>query len=295
MINFWIILQNHWRDVLEILLLAVGIYYAFMFVRGTRGWSVVIGFLLLLAFTLITWALKLEVVSWLLGKFFAFSAFAILVIFQPELRRMLSELGSLPFFYTTREQRENIEVIIQTVERLSEVKIGALIALEQSIQLQEVVESGIVIDCEATPEMLETIFFPNNAIHDGGVIIKGDRIAYAACIFPLTQRQDLNKSLGTRHRAAIGLSEETDALIVVVSEENGSVSYAYKGQLVRGVTSETLRAFLTSMLVTPPRSSNLIEWIRSRTNRRVALGSVVVARAAPPPPPTATTASGLAK
>src|SRR3954447_17227538 len=278
MINFWIILQNHWRDVLEILLLAVGIYYAFMFVRGTRGWSVVIGFLLLLAFTLITWALKLEVVSWLLGKFFAFSAFAVLVIFQPELRRMLSELGNLPFFYTTREQRENIEVIIQTVERLSEVKIGALIALEQSIQLQEVVESGIVIDCEATPEMLETIFFPNNAIHDGGVIIKGDRIAYAACIFPLTQRQDLNKSLGTRHRAAIGLSEETDAVVVAVSEETGAISHVYKGQLVRGVTIEALRAFLTSVLIQPHKSRGVMDWLKTWQTHHVKPGPAVVSK-----------------
>src|SRR5204863_4127621 len=142
--------------------------------------------------------------------------------FQPELRRMLAELGNLPMFASARDTRENIEVIIQTAERLSEVKIGALIALERSIQLDDAVESGVIVDCEATPEMLETIFFPNNAIHDGGVIIKGDRIAYAACIFPLTQRQDLNKSLGTRHRAAIGLSEETDAAIAVVSEENGA-------------------------------------------------------------------------
>src|SRR4029077_11849915 len=123
--------------------------------------------------------------------FFAFSAVAVLVIFQPEFRRMLAELGNLPLFNAAREERENIEVIIKTVERLSDVRIGMLVAIEQSIQLQEVVESGIVVDCEATPEMLETIFFPNNAIHDGGVIIKGDRIAYAACIFPLSQRPDL--------------------------------------------------------------------------------------------------------
>src|SRR5208282_944899 len=111
-----------------------------------------------------------------------------------ELRRMLAELGNLPVFASAHEQRENIEVIIKTCERLAEVKIGALIAIEQSIQLHEAVESGVPVDCEATPEMLETIFFPNNAIHDGGVILKGDRIAYAACIFPLTQRQGLNKS-----------------------------------------------------------------------------------------------------
>jgi diadenylate cyclase len=262
------ILEHGWRPALEIILLAVGIYYAFMFVRGTRGWSVVIGFLLLMALTLVTWALKLVVVTWLLGKFFAFSAFAILVIFQPELRRMLSELGNLPLFYTAREQRENIEVIVQTVERLAEVRIGALIALEQVIQLQDVVESGIVIDCEATPEMLETIFFPNNAIHDGGVIIRGDRIAHAACIFPLTQRQDLNKSLGTRHRAAIGLTEESDAVVVVVSEETGLISYAYKGQLVRGVSHEELRAFLTSVLVKSGRSNKLMDWVRTWRSER---------------------------
>src|SRR3984957_8099087 len=116
--------EGAWRPAVEIILLAVAIYYVLMFVRGTRGWSVAVGFLLLLAATLVTWKLKLAVVTWLLDKVFPFSAFAVLVIFQPELRRMLSELGNLPLFYTAREQRENIEVIIQAVERLAEVKIG---------------------------------------------------------------------------------------------------------------------------------------------------------------------------
>jgi len=110
--------------------------------------------------------------------------------------------------------------------------------------------------------MLETIFFPNNAIHDGGVIIKGDRIAYAACIFPLTRRQDLNKTMGTRHRAAIGLSEETDAVVVVVSEETGQISYSYKGELVRGLTIEELRAFLSSVLVQPGRQRTWLDRLR---------------------------------
>ena len=257
----WQSLNDLWRPVVEVLILTVGIYYALRFIRGTRGAPVVTGFLVvLLAFVLLSFLLKLTVLRYLLSAFSAFFILAVLVIFQPELRRMLAELGNLPLFATAREQRENIEVIIQAVERLADVRIGALIAIEQSIHLQEAVESGIVVDCEATPEMLETIFFPNNAIHDGGVIIKGDRIAFAACIFPLTQRQDLNKSLGTRHRAAIGLSEETDAVIVAVSEETGSVSYAYKGQLVRGVTLEELRAFLTSVLVTSAGQSR--NWLR---------------------------------
>ncbi len=276
----WQIVQSVWRPVLEILILTVGIYYAFRFVRGTRGAPVVTGFLVvLLALVLASYLLKLRVLQYFLGGFSAFFVLAVLVIFQPELRRMLAQLGNLPLFATAHEQRQNIEVIIQTVERLSDVRIGALIALEQSIQLQKAVESGITVDCEATPEMLETIFFPNNAIHDGGVIIKGDRIAFAACIFPLTQQRDLNPSLGTRHRAAIGLSEETDAVVVVVSEETGAISYAYKGQLVRAVTLEELRAFLTSVLVTPARTRNWLDWARPRPANPAKPGPVAVAKA----------------
>lgn len=261
----WTVLNEKWRPVVEILILTVAIYYSLRFVRGTRGAPVVIGFLvLLLAFAMVTYLLNLKVLQYLLGTFFAFFILAVLVLFQPELRRMLAEIGKLQLFVTAHEQRENIEVIIQTVERLSEVRIGTLIAIEQSIHLQEAVESGIIVDCEATPEMLEAIFFPNNAIHDGGVIIKGDRIACAACIFPLTQRQDLSKSIGTRHRAALGLSEETDAVVVVVSEETGAISYAYKSQLVRNLSLEELRAFLTSVFVPPEGTPRKwLAWVRS--------------------------------
>ena len=275
----WHYIQIGWRPALEILILAVGIYFVSRFVRGTRGWPVVIGFVVvLLALTLVTTVLDLKVLRWLLGSASVFIALGVLVIFQPELRRMLGELGNLPVFTTAHEQRENIEVIIQTCERLADVKIGALIAIEQSIQLQEAVESGVPVDCEATPEMLETIFFPNNAIHDGGVILKGNRITFAACIFPLTQRQDLNKSLGTRHRAALGLSEETDAVIVAVSEETGAISYAHKGQLVRGVTIEELRAYLTSMLVRPDRARGVVGWVRSWTRDRPRPGPAVITK-----------------
>jgi len=296
----WHQLQTVWRPVVEIMILTVGIYYVLRFIRGTRGAPVVTGFLVvLLAFVLVSFLLKLKVLQYLLGAFSAFFIFAVLVIFQPELRRMLAELGNLPLFATAHEQRENIEVIIQTVERLSDVRIGALIAIEQSIRLQEAVESGIVVDCEATPEMLETIFFPNNAIHDGGVILKGDRIACAACIFPLTQRQDLNKSLGTRHRAAIGLREETDAVVVVISEETGAVSYAYRGQLVRAVTLEELRAFLTSVLVTPTtRSRNWMKLARFWRRDQAAPAPVALATASAPSAATSgttTTTTTVAK
>lgn len=286
----WYLVQHHWRDGLEILILTVGIYSIFRFVRGTRGAPVVTGFLVvLLAMVLVSFLLKLKELEYLLGVFSAAFVVAVLVIFQPELRRMLAELGTLPFFTTAHELRENIEIVIQTVERLSDVRIGALIAIEQSIQLQEAVESGIIVDCQASPEMLETIFFPNNAIHDGGVILKGDRIAFAACIFPLTQRQDLNKSVGTRHRAALGLSEETDALVVAVSEETGAISYAYKGTLVRNVSLEELRAFLTSMLVTPARSRRWLTWIKSWTGGHPKPGPVAVAKEQTPEPTPNTT------
>ena len=282
----WIVdLEKGWQPAVEILILAVLIYFAFRFVRGTRGWPVVIGFVVvLLALKAVTTLLDLKVLSWLLDSASLFIAVGGLVIFQPELRRMLAELGNLPLFASTSDQRESIEVIIQTCERLADVKIGALIAIEQSIQLQEATEAGVKVDCDATPEMLETIFFPNNAMHDGGVIIKGDRIAYAACIFPLSQRTDLNKSLGTRHRAAIGLSEETDALVVVVSEENGMISHAYKGQLVRGVTLEELRAFLTSVILRPARTNNVFKWLRARLlPRHSPAGPAVITRHEPRP------------
>jgi len=265
----WKFVQDNWRPALEIFILAVGIYFASRFVRGTRGWPVVIGFVALLAaLALGATLLDLTVLRWLLDKASVFIILGALVIFQPELRRMLGELGNLHLFATSHEQRESIEVILQTCERLADVRIGALIAIEQSIQLREAVESGIPVDCEATPEMLETIFFPNNAVHDGGVIIKGDRIAYAACIFPLSQRKDLSKSLGTRHRAALGLSEETDAVVVIVSEETGAISYTYKGQLVRGVSIEALREFLSSLLIQTASAPGVLEWVRSRFGER---------------------------
>jgi len=270
-------LEQVWRPLLEILILAVGIYYVASFVRGTRGAAIFTGTLvLLLSLGLMSSLLELQVMQWLLSIFSPFFAVSVVVIFQPEIRRMLAQLGNLQIFYTTHEQRENIEVIVQTVERLADVRIGALMAIEQSIQLQESAESGVPVDCIATPEMLETIFFPNNAIHDGGVIIKGDRIAYAACIFPLTRRQDLNKTLGTRHRAAMGLSEETDAVVVVVSEETGMISYAYKGELVRGLTVEELRAFLSSVLLQPNKQRTWLDRLRALASDHFKPGPAVV-------------------
>ncbi len=241
-----------------------------MFVRRTRAWPVVLGFLALVVLYALAVVLDLVVLSLILRTFFSFSAFAILILFHQEIRRILAMIGSFSNIYDVREQRENLEIIVQTADRLADVRIGALIAIEQSNDLDELVESGVTVNCEATAEMLETIFFPNNAIHDGGVIIRGDQIARAACIFPLTRRQDLNKSLGTRHRAAIGLSEESDAVVVAVSEENGMISYAHKGQLVRGISPDELRSFLTSILFSEPKPNRSVwRWlVGDRIGRR---------------------------
>ena len=209
----------------------------------------------------------MKVLESLLSYFFGLSAFAALIIFQPELRRLLAGLGNLTFFGSLLEQRENIEVVIQAVDRLSDSKIGALIAIEQSTHLQDVVESGIPIDCEATPEMIETIFFPNNAIHDGGIIIKEDRILSAACIFPLTRRQDISKTIGTRHRAAIGMSEESDSLVIIVSEETGAISTAHKGKLSQVITLKKLRGTLNSIFVTPFRNRSFPNLVKSFITR----------------------------
>jgi diadenylate cyclase len=250
-------LGSLWRPALEVGILTLGIYYAYKFLKGTRGQAVVTGFVaVLLVLTLTVRLLRLDVLNALLNQIFPFLALAIVVLFQPEIRRVLAEVGNLPVFTNPNEQRENLEVIVESVDRMSPIRIGALIAIEQSISLQDAVESGIPVDCEATPEMLETIFFPNNAIHDGGVVIKGDRILRAGAIFPLTQRADLPKSLGTRHRAAIGLSEETDAVVVVISEETGAISIAHRGVLTRNISVEQLRAFLTEVLVRRTQSRN---------------------------------------
>ena len=185
------------------------------------------------------------------------------IIFQPELRRILAELGTHPLFNANHDQRENIEVIIQTVERLADVRIGALIAIEQSIQLQEATESGLLVDCEATPEMLETIFFPNNAIHDGGVIIKGDRIAYAACIFPLSQRQDLAAIAGhapsRRHRAC---RNKPTRWWWSFRRKPARFPTPTRASWCAGVTGGQLRAFLSSVLLNPASPTRFCRWLQ---------------------------------
>ena len=262
----WWMLNWLWviRAMVEIGVLAVVIYYAFQYLKRTRGWPVVAGFLSLLALTLVTELLKLQVLSWLLTAVFTFLVLAILIIFQPELRRLLAGLGSLPIFNAGEEQeQENISMVIDVTRRLARDHIGALIVIERAVDVHHDIHSSVEMDSKASTEIIESIFFPNSPLHDGGVIINGKRITHAACIFPLTSRQEIRKTLGTRHRAAIGITEDSDALVIIVSEETGSVSYCHEGALHRDVGLDKLNEFLESTLVIPEKKpeGTVSQWL----------------------------------
>jgi len=233
----------------EVLILSVVFYYIFLFLQGTRGAQVLLGLGMLLAFLLgATYLLQLTALNWLLRRVSVYLAIALLVIFQPEIRRALAELGRQPVFTVSPERRTVIDAVVQAVTRLAEHKIGALIAIQREIGTRSIQETGTPLDAPVVPELLAGLFYPHTPLHDGGVIIRDNRIAAAGCVFPLSQRMELHKSLGTRHRAALGLSEETDALVVVVSEETGTISVCYRGRLSRGLDEERLRRFMTALL-----------------------------------------------
>jgi diadenylate cyclase len=240
---------SYWKAAFEVLLLTAVIYYCLTLFRGTRGAAVLTGFvILLLGVAGVTQLFQLDVINWILGRFLAFLAMAVLVIFQPELRRALAQLGSQYPFSSSRMRFELIDVLVETARSLSQKRCGGLMAVEREIGFRGVAETGVTVDAKATPELLTTIFFPNTPLHDGGVVLRGDRIISAACVFPLTQRQGLSASVGMRHRAAIGLTEETDAIVVVVSEETGAVSVAHRGHLVQGLDPDGVRDFLATTL-----------------------------------------------
>jgi diadenylate cyclase len=258
--TFHFILEwQFWKSALEVFILAAGIYYVLKFLRGTRGASVLMGLaLLLLTLTLVTRLLRLDTINWILSWFFGFFAIALLIIFQPELRRVLAELGSRQFFTSGRRGREVIDTVGATAESLASRRLGGLIAFEGSIGFRGIVESGTPMDSHVSSELLMTIFAPNTPLHDGGVVIRGDRIAAAACIFPLSEKRGLEAELGTRHRAALGLTEETDAVVVVVSEESGTISVAHRGELQRGLDRAELCNLLERLLLY--RQSSAARW-----------------------------------
>ena len=206
-----------WRSAFEIVLLTVVVYYGYLYFRGTRGAKVLTGLaIVFLALTLISTLLKLAVIGWIIRSFSVFLAIALVVIFQPELRRALAELGGHPIFSLTSEKREMVHDLAEAVTQLASKQFGALIAIERDTSIRVYEETGVQLEADFSVELLLTIFHPKTALHDGGVIVRNGRVAAAACIFPVSQRETLDRSLGLRHRAGLGLTEESDAVAIVV-------------------------------------------------------------------------------
>lgn len=243
-------IAENWRTPVEIGILSVVLYYSYAYLRGTHGARILIGLaLIFLTLTFLSQILSLVVISWILRSLVGFLAIALVVLFQPELRRALTDLGSHPFFTSAFEKRETIEEITDTVFEIASKGFGALIAVEREIDLKPFVDTGLAIDAEFSKELTLTIFHPKTVLHDGGLIVRSDRIVAAACIFPLTQREDLDRNLGLRHRAALGLCEEADAVAIVVSEETGQVSVCHNGLIERNLNVEKFRRLLGQLLL----------------------------------------------
>ena len=240
-----------WKPILEIIVLWFVIYNILLFFVGTRAVQVLNGIVILIIAFLIIQLLNLTTLEWLLTKLFGISIIGILIVFQSEIRRGLARLGQGRFFSIMlyeRELQEILNEIMDAVYNMSVKKIGALIAIERQARLKTYIESGTSLEAKVSSELIQTIFTTNSPLHDGGIIIREDHIVAAVCLFPLTERTDLNLSLGTRHRAAIGLSEETDALVIVVSEERGIISLAVDGKLIENLSKDDLFGHLRRLL-----------------------------------------------
>lgn len=236
--------QLGWKDLFEIILVSYLVYRILLFYAGTRAFQVMLGFVVLVAIYAAAQALQLRLISYILSQVFTYGAFALIVIFQPELRAALARLGRSRLWqmFAQKERQEVVEEIVRAAEKLARSRIGGIIAVEREVDLLNFVDHGTELNADVTAELLTTIFTPYSPLHDGAVIVKRDRVTYAgSVILRLSESQDVDRALGTRHRAAIGLSEETDALVVVISEESGLMSLAEGGQLTRGLSEEELR------------------------------------------------------
>ncbi len=236
------------RAVIDILAVAVLIYNFFLMVRGRRAAHVLSGiWVLLVAYLVAVWA-HLELLRTVLAAMAPYTAIALIVMFQAEIRRMLARIGRVRWLGLggQLERREVVDDILLAVGQMSEEKTGALIVVERDIGLRTFVESGVALDARVSRDLLCAIFHPGGAMHDGAVVVQGDRVAAAACFLPLTTNPQLSRRLGTRHRAAIGVTEETDAVAIVVSEETGHISVASRGDLEPNVSIERLQSWLTN-------------------------------------------------
>ena len=240
-----------WWDFLDILVVSVLLYEVLKLIRGTRAVQMALGAALLVALYYGSRWGRLETVNWLIRNFLGYIVFAAIVLFQSDIRRALAHLGRAPFFrYFAKPEsaEESIEDLVVAASMLSTQRIGAIVAIERQIGLRNYIEGGIPLDAVLTYDLLLSIFQPSSPLHDGAVIVQGDRIAAAACFLPLTVNPKLSKQLGSRHRAAIGLTEENDSVAIVVSEETGRVSIVAEGQIEPDINIDDLRVRLRSLM-----------------------------------------------
>jgi diadenylate cyclase len=249
------LLHPGWRDVVEVAIVAWALYRVLRLFHGTRTLQIVTGLGMLLTIYAAAWLLKLEMITYVLGFVFQYGAIALLVVFAPELRAALAHLGQARFagLFRQMEQREVAEEICDAVERLSRSGIGAIVAIEREVPLEPYAESGSPMEAKVSADLLATIFTPYSPLHDGAVLVRGDKIVAAGCILPLSQKSIADRTLGTRHRAALGLSDETDALVVVVSEERSTISVADRGLLWFDLSPVEVRDLLAGR--TPQRAA----------------------------------------
>ena len=243
-----------WQVAIELLLIGAVVFWVVRFLRGTRGARMLkgIAFVLIslyLIVRLLSVQFGLERIQFLYGRFLLFASFAVVVVFQPELRRALMRLGETRLFGNwNKDIDQEVEALVEAASFLSRRKIGAVIAIERDVGLGGIAENGTKIDAELSADLLNTIFWPNSPLHDLGVVISGGRIMYAGVQFPMAESGELERELGARHRAAVGMSQESDAVVLVVSEETGDVSIAERGQLIRKLTPDALRGLLMELL-----------------------------------------------
>jgi diadenylate cyclase len=245
-----IVSDIRWQDILDILIVAFIIYRVLLLIKGTRALELVIGLILIFFVFYVSKRLELFTLGWILNNFVASIVLVIVVIFQNEIRRFLFVLGRSPFFSRITYVEETLfyEELVNACVVMSKKKTGALVVIEREMGLDEFMEGGVRIDADVNTELMVSIFQPTSPLHDGALVIKQGRVKAASCVLPLSTRDNIDKELGTRHRAAMGITEVADDISVVVSEQSGNISYSYGGDIVRNVSAETLKKALKDLL-----------------------------------------------
>jgi len=239
-----------WRDALDVLIVAFLIYQLLLFIRGTHAVQMALGAMVLVLVYWVSSLLDLETVNWILRTFLPYVVFGIIVVFQAEIRKALAHLGKTPLLGAFQSEKTEgvIDEVVLAATTLASDKTGAIVVIEREIGLRSYIETGIALDAIVTYDLLISIFNPGTPLHDGAVVIQGNRAAAAACFLPLTVNPELSRALGSRHRAAIGVTEDTDALALVVSEETGTISLVAGGQIRRGLDGQALKQALLEAL-----------------------------------------------